>query len=72
MVRDDAAGLAVRGELWAVDARCLVALDGYEQAEGLWLRGPVAVVARDGVEAYLWVGGVPEGARSGAEWPFAL
>jgi gamma-glutamylaminecyclotransferase len=70
MVRDDAAGLAVRGKLWAVDARCLAALDEYEQAEGLWLRRPVAVAGREGVEAYLWVGEVPDGVRSGNEWPF--
>ena len=71
MVRDDVTGLAVKGEMWAVDDHCLKALDEYEQAEGLWQRRPVAVVGHVGVEAYLWVGEVPAGVTSGAEWPFA-
>jgi gamma-glutamylcyclotransferase (GGCT)/AIG2-like uncharacterized protein YtfP len=69
MICDDVTGLSVRGELWAVDGRCLAALDQYEQAEGLWLRRPVAVVGRNGIEAYLWMGEVPEGIGSGSEWP---
>src|SRR6478735_3384273 len=54
LVRDDANGLAVRGELWAVSRCCLLELDDFETAEGGWARSPVAVQGQDGVEAYLW------------------
>src|SRR5436309_9363098 len=56
LIRDDAAGLAVKGELWAVSRRRLLELDEFETGEGLWARGPVAVPGRDGVEAYFWAG----------------
>src|SRR5438105_2133776 len=70
LIRDDAAGLAVRGELWAVSRCRLLELDDFETGEGLWARGPVAVPGRDGVEAYFWVGEVPADVRSGNVWPF--
>jgi len=69
LIRDAATGLAVTGELWAVGATALGELDDFEQGEGLWARSPVAVTARQKVEAYFWVGDVPDGVRSGAEWP---
>lgn len=72
MIRDDANGLAVKGELWAVDPQRLAVLDEFETGEGLWARFPVAVAGRDGVEAYFWVGDVPAGLRSGDEWPFPV
>lgn len=71
LIRDDAAGLAVAGELWAVSACGLAELDDFETGEGLWARAPVAVAGREGVEAYFWVGEVPAGLRSGAAWPLA-
>src|SRR5581483_4440148 len=70
MVRDDAAGLAVKGELWAVGPCCLAGLDEFECADGPYFRAAVAVVGREGVEAYRWHGPVPPGARTGDEWPF--
>ena len=70
MIRDEASGLAVKGELWAVDPQRLAVLDEFETGEGLWARFPVSVAGRDGVEAYFWVGAVPNGFRSGDEWPF--
>ncbi|MDB5312948.1 MAG: gamma-glutamylcyclotransferase [Gemmataceae bacterium] len=69
LIRDDVAGLAVRGELWAVSADHLPGLDAFEGGEGLYARSPVAVVGQSGVETYFWLGEVPEGVRSGSEWP---
>ena len=70
MIRDDANGLAVTGELWAVDAKCLADLDEFEMGEGLWARMPVNIAGHDGVQSYCWTGAVPAGGRSGAVWPF--
>ena len=70
MIRD-ANGFAVKGELWAVDAQCLAALDEFEMGEGLWQRMPIEVVGQDGVQSYCWIGDVPEGVRSSDVWPFA-
>src|SRR5438067_8592738 len=70
LIRDDAAGLAVKGELWAVSRCCLLELDGFETGEGLWARRPVEVKGHAGVEAYFWVGEVPADVRSGDVWPF--
>lgn len=69
LIRDDAAGLAIKGELWAVSAKCLAELDEFEMGEGLWARFPVDVAGHDGVEAYFWTGAVPADVRSGDEWP---
>jgi hypothetical protein len=70
LIRDDVNGLAVRGELWAVNPGCLLELDDFEGGEGQWVRGPVAVPGREGVEAYFWTGPVPPFALSGDRWPF--
>jgi gamma-glutamylaminecyclotransferase len=70
LVRDDAAGVAVKGELWAVSECGLAELDDFETGEGLWVRYPVAVQGRESVEAYFWTGAVPGGVRSADEWPF--
>jgi gamma-glutamylaminecyclotransferase len=69
LIRDDADGLAVRGELWAVGPDRLRELDDFEGGEGLWARGPVAIPGREGVEAYFWTGAVPPFAASGGRWP---
>jgi gamma-glutamylcyclotransferase (GGCT)/AIG2-like uncharacterized protein YtfP len=69
LVRDDAAGRAVKGELWAVSPACLAELDEFETGEGLWARHPVDVAGRAGVEAYFWTGAVPANVKSGDEWP---
>ena len=70
MIRDEADGLAVTGELWAVGAACLADLDAFETGEGLWARMAVEVVGHDDVQSYCWTGAVPEGAKSGDRWPF--
>jgi gamma-glutamylcyclotransferase (GGCT)/AIG2-like uncharacterized protein YtfP len=69
LVADDANGLAVKGELWAVSECCLADLDDFEEDAGAFARGPVAVAGRGGVVfAYFWNRPVPPGA-GGAEWP---
>jgi gamma-glutamylaminecyclotransferase len=70
LVRDGMAGFAVKGELWAVSECSLAELDDFETGEGLWARFPVEVAGYDGVQAYFWTGAVPDGVRSGDEWPF--
>lgn len=71
LVEDAETGLAVRGELWAVSRCCLLELDDFEGGEGGWVRRPVAVAGRDGVESYFYDGPVPPGAGSGDRWPLA-
>ncbi|VTT97078.1 Gamma-glutamyl cyclotransferase OS=Opitutaceae bacterium TAV5 GN=OPIT5_28875 PE=4 SV=1: AIG2 [Gemmataceae bacterium] len=72
MVADAAAGLAVRGELWAVDPGCLAALDAFEGVPDLFVRGTVAVAGQGGdVYAYFWNRPVPVAAASGDRWPLA-
>lgn len=70
MIRDEKCSLAVKGELWAVDAMCLADLDAFEMGEGLWLRVPVAIVGHENVQSYCWTGEVPDGVRSSDVWPF--
>ena len=71
LVRDEANGLAVKGELWAVGDCCLAELDDFEEESHTFRRGPVALAGREGeVFAYFWNRPVPEGARSGSELPF--
>jgi gamma-glutamylaminecyclotransferase len=68
LVRDDAYGLAVMGELWAVGRCCLLELDDFEGDE--YARGPVTVAGMEqSVQTYFWARPVPPGARSGDEWP---
>ena len=61
MIRDEH-GLAVKGELWAIDSKCLAELDEFEMSEGGFARMPVSVEGREGVQSYCWTGVVPEGA----------
>ena len=70
MIRDEKCNLAVKGELWALDARCLAELDAFEMGEGLWLRIPVEIAGHKGVQSYCWTGNVPDGVRSSDVWPF--
>jgi gamma-glutamylcyclotransferase (GGCT)/AIG2-like uncharacterized protein YtfP len=70
LVLDDSSGLAVAGELWAVDATCLAELDRFEGVPGLFIRAGVSIEGRaDAVEAYLWNRPVPEGVAGGDRWP---
>ena len=70
MIRDEACGLIVNGEIWAVDAICLAALDDFETGEGLWARMAVEIIGHTGVQSYCWTGEVPKGVRSSDVWPF--
>jgi gamma-glutamylcyclotransferase (GGCT)/AIG2-like uncharacterized protein YtfP len=70
MIRDEISPLRIKGELWAVDAKCLAKLDEFESAEGSWVRLPVAVPGWTGVQSYCWTGDVPAQVRSNDCWPF--
>jgi len=70
MVRDEQNGLAVRGEMWEVDATTLMMLDALEDVDdGLYERVLVEIDhAAVGVESYLYLPPIPADAASGAEW----
>jgi gamma-glutamylcyclotransferase (GGCT)/AIG2-like uncharacterized protein YtfP len=71
MVRDDAQGLAVEGEVWDVPADLVPALDEYESVPEGFVRQKIELPAMAGeVQAYLFARPVPRGARSGSRWPF--
>jgi gamma-glutamylaminecyclotransferase len=70
LIHDDANGLAVRGELWAVTECCLAELDEFEEVPGPFVRAAVAIQGRNEiVYAYFLNKPTPAGAKSGAEWP---
>ncbi len=70
LVVDEANGLAVKGELWAVSDCCLAELDDFEEVPGPFVREPVAIAGcEDLVYAYFWNQPVPDGAASGDAWP---
>ncbi len=72
LVVDDANGLAIVGELWAVNNRCLRELDAFEEVPGPFTREPVAIAGRqDVVFAYFLNMPVPAGTESGDRWPLA-
>lgn len=52
MIRDDATGVAIPGELWEVDELCLEALDEFEGSD--YPRRPVEIDGSAGVQGYLW------------------
>ena len=69
LVVDEANGLVVKGELWAVTGECLARLDLFEEEAHTFMRGLVAIPGREGVYAYFWNRAVPEGAKCGVQWP---
>lgn len=70
LIVDEANGLAVSGELWAVSAECLARLDEFEEVPGPFVRAPVEIKGwGEEVDAYFWNNPAPEGAKSGNEWP---
>ena len=72
LVADEAAGLAVKGELWAVSDRRLAELDEFEEVPGPFVRAEVRVAGRaEPAQAYFWNRPVPAGAASGSEWPLS-
>jgi gamma-glutamylcyclotransferase (GGCT)/AIG2-like uncharacterized protein YtfP len=71
LVLDQRTGLAVQGELWAVDDVTLTRLDEYEGVPDYFRREAVAVADHFGeVHAYFFNGAVPADALSGDRWPF--
>src|SRR4051812_42649976 len=64
-------GLAVQGELFAVDARCLAELDAFEEVPGPFTRELIEVDGHAEVWAYYMNTPVPEGAKTGDRWPLA-
>jgi gamma-glutamylaminecyclotransferase len=69
LVRDEAHGLAVRGELFAVSARCLAELDAFEDVPDQFIREVIEVPGHGPVWAYYVNEPVPEAAPSGDRWP---
>ena len=71
LVRDAASGLAIRGELFAVDERCLAELDAFEGDAGAFARELIEVAGHERVWAYYLNEPAPDEARSGDRWPLA-
>jgi gamma-glutamylaminecyclotransferase len=70
LVVDQATGLSIRGELWAVSECCLAELDDFEEEAGAFCRGEVRIADRgEPVQVYFWNRPVPTGAKTGSEWP---
>ena len=69
---DSAEGLAVHGEVYQVDADCLVALDEIEAVEsGLYERRPVRLqppFQETKVESYYYLGDIRDLADCGDRW----
>lgn len=68
LTRDEATGLAVRGEVFAVTECALAELDDFEGVPTLFVRKPIEIDGYGEVWAY-FTNAVPEGARSGDRWP---
>lgn len=69
LVEDDAGGVAVRGELWRVDASALTRLDKFEEIGHTFARREVALADVTGpVFVYFYRGAVSAFADGGAEW----
>lgn len=74
LIVDAANGLAIKGELFAVNERCLQELDAFEDAPqdkpGAFRRDPIAIVGRtEVVYAYFMNTPLPPDAPSGDHWP---
>jgi gamma-glutamylaminecyclotransferase len=70
LIRNDTDGVAVQGELWAVDDAMLPKLDEYEGAPQLFVREDVIIQHHfEPVQAYFYNGTVPADAPWGDRWP---
>ena len=69
-LKEESPGLAIRGELWEVDAECLQRLDAEEGVdEGLYARRMIELSpSRAGVEAYFYLRSVAEMPDCGDCW----
>ncbi len=73
LVVDQTNGVAIHGELWAVDDATLAKLDEYEGVPDYFTREPIAIADHFGeMQAYFFPGTVPEDAPTGDRWPFAV
>jgi gamma-glutamylaminecyclotransferase len=71
MVRDDANGVAVEGEVWDVPATMIPALDDYESEPEGFVRKWIEVSGIVGeVQAYLYAKPVPPDRPSAKSWPY--
>lgn len=65
-----AEGAAIEGEMWAVPAATLIALDDFEGVPHAFVRQTIALAGiHTDVEAYFYNGDVPTDALSGTVWP---
>ncbi len=69
LICDSFDGLAIHGELFAVDAKCLAELDTFEEVPGPFVRELIDVEGHGEVWAYYMNTPVPEGAKTGDRWP---
>lgn len=69
LIRTGSAGLAVRGELFAVSECCLAELDDFEGVPGPFVRELIEIDGRGDVWAYFMNTPVPDGAKTGDRWP---
>ncbi|QJW98162.1 gamma-glutamylcyclotransferase family protein [Frigoriglobus tundricola] len=69
LVRDAANGLAVHGELFAVNDCCLAELDEFEEVPGPFVRERIEVDGHPEVWAYYLNTPPPKDATSGDRWP---
>lgn len=69
---EDSNGVAIRGELWAVDEALLRDLDEYEEAADLFVRRQALLAPpADSVEVYLFAGPLDSAIACGNYWPSA-
>ena len=72
LIVDEVGGLAVKGELWSVSARCLSVLDEFEGAGDSFIRAAVAISSQENVDAYFWNRPLPANARSVDRLPLSV
>ncbi|MCS6866770.1 MAG: gamma-glutamylcyclotransferase family protein [Gemmataceae bacterium] len=70
LIHDEATGLAIHGELYAVGADNLAELDDFEEVPELFIRKAIELMSGSLAWAYFWNQAIPPKARSGARWPF--
>lgn len=70
---EDAEGVEVHGELWAVDEKCLAELDRYEGVPELFVRREIAIAHYfEPVQAYFYNQPLPKDAIAGDRWPLPV
>lgn len=70
LIRDHSTGLAVHGELFAVDECGLAELDDFEGVPDLFVRESIEVEGHGPAWAYYLNVPIPSSAKSGDRWPF--